>query len=134
MTDDDWMVEAMSDGALVANVLVNLRRASLPEKKEDSRAPPLRWRVKQRRSRPMATSKATSTPSPTTPLSWSGATFPAADGLEDSSSPPDASAKSKVSSKSSLRLSVSGLLIHRSPAMTGQMWWWRRLIINSCFV
>lgn len=104
MTDDDWMVAAMSDGSLVADLLVHLRRASPSEKKkmkeeEVFSSPPLRWRVRQRRSRPALVSSPkptpTPTPSPTTPLSWSGATSAAADGVEESSSPPVAAARSK---------------------------------------
>ncbi|KAJ9559711.1 hypothetical protein OSB04_004871 [Centaurea solstitialis] len=80
--DDNWLKSAMDDDDLVAHVLLTLRQ---PEMK-------LRWTVRQPRSRPpqqaaasaslpsssaaaaKKSSAATARASPTTPLSWSGAT------------------------------------------------------------
>ncbi|KAK7270636.1 hypothetical protein RJT34_25942 [Clitoria ternatea] len=93
MCDDDWVKVAMVDDSLVVDLLLRLHRPPPPP-------PPslnLRWTVRQRRSRSLqrhatAHHKPESTrASPTTPLSWSGATSVSGggpvDGYEESSRP-----------------------------------------------
>ncbi|KVH98067.1 uncharacterized protein LOC112511256 [Cynara cardunculus var. scolymus] len=82
MTDDDnWVKSAMDDDHLVVQILLTLRQQSLPSQ-SNIKSPPLGWSIRQRRSRPQVVllpSVAKKSPpaaraSPTTPLSWSGAT------------------------------------------------------------
>ncbi|XAR50498.1 hypothetical protein NMG60_11004840 [Bertholletia excelsa] len=92
---DDWVQRALANDAMVAELLVSLRLGQQQEKIERSLAlAPLKWKVRQPRSKPVIqTNKQSSVPraSPTTPLSWSGATANsasgAADGFEESSGP-----------------------------------------------
>ncbi|CAN8312276.1 unnamed protein product [Cochlearia groenlandica] len=77
MTDGDWINEAMSDDSLVAEALIFLHRAEPPppEKSGDSDLK-LKWSLRQRRSKAASLRKKgdQTRASPTTPLSWSGAT------------------------------------------------------------
>ncbi|XP_052174487.1 uncharacterized protein LOC127789592 [Diospyros lotus] len=114
--DDDWVKAAMTEDSLVADLLMSLRHAPLrpPHKSSHSHPPlpppalPLDWTVRQRRSRTTlhASKKPAPRSSPTTPLSWSGATSAsggAADGFEESSRPapsPVDAARSKVAATS----------------------------------
>ncbi|XP_042063931.1 uncharacterized protein LOC121807713 isoform X2 [Salvia splendens] len=63
--DEEWVNAAMTDDAMVVDLLVRLHRAP-PSK-------PLEWSVRQRRSKP-ATARKPGRSSPTNPLSWSDAT------------------------------------------------------------
>ncbi|KAG5537463.1 hypothetical protein RHGRI_024781 [Rhododendron griersonianum] len=107
MGDNDWVKLAMDDDSVVVDLLMCLHHStpSPPKREKNSKALlPLEWRVRQRRSKPIPHPKAkkpTPTASPTTPLSWSGATSVSCggDGLEESSqSPPKRpeSTRSKV--------------------------------------
>ena len=113
-SDEDWVKLAMSDDSVVAELLSRLRR---PDKSPPPTALALRldWSVRQRRTRAPTryhhedvktrtkkTKKEMAEPrraSPTTPLSWSGATS-LSGGSEESSKPTrlagDAAARSKV--------------------------------------
>ncbi|GFZ17226.1 hypothetical protein Acr_26g0004960 [Actinidia rufa] len=89
MSDEDWVRAAMEDDSVVAELLMRLRRAAPPKRESRSPALPLEWSVRQRRSKPTlhaAKKKEKPTVSPTTPLSWSGAT--SVSGAEESSRPP----------------------------------------------
>ena len=108
MSDDHWIKVAMADDSLVVDLLLRLHRPPPPP-------PPclnLHWTVRQRRSR-SAHNKAESTrASPTTPLSWSGATSASGgnlDGYEEYSRPskPTQTSRSKVRYSLSLSLSDS---------------------------
>ncbi|KAK0578649.1 hypothetical protein LWI29_013721 [Acer saccharum] len=101
MTEEDegWLKDAMSDDALVADMLLRLKQAETTPTPtpvvKTSPALQLEWSVRQRRSRQVVRKKGELTrASPTTPLSWSGATTSsggagpgAADGFEESSKP-----------------------------------------------
>ncbi|KAE9587996.1 hypothetical protein Lal_00002963 [Lupinus albus] len=89
MCDDDWVKLAMADDSKVVHLLLLLHQPSPP-------APHLHlnWTVRQHRSRSLHRIKADPTTStrasPTTPLSWTGATSEsggAVDGYENSSHP-----------------------------------------------
>ncbi|KAI3761493.1 hypothetical protein L1987_51910 [Smallanthus sonchifolius] len=75
MTEDDWVTDAMA-----AEILVKLRAATLPlPSKRGIPAPPQSWTIHQRRSRtqplhPASNKLEEPRASPTTPLSWTGAT------------------------------------------------------------
>ncbi|XP_054782929.1 uncharacterized protein LOC129290233 [Prosopis cineraria] len=113
MCDDGWVNVAMSDDSLVVDMLLRLQQAPPPPKKS---APclQLHWTVRQRRSRSAPRHVGASAhkkreptrASPTTPLSWSGATSAsgggAADGSEGSSRPtkPLKTSRSKVANPS----------------------------------
>ncbi|KAL2539370.1 hypothetical protein Adt_00348 [Abeliophyllum distichum] len=77
--DEEWVEEAMSDDNKVVELLLRLNQ-SYPQPTAAALKPtalPLDWSVRQRRSKPMAvdsTMKSALRASPTTPLSWSGAT------------------------------------------------------------
>ncbi|XP_057460231.1 uncharacterized protein LOC130750657 isoform X2 [Actinidia eriantha] len=96
MSDEDWVRAAMEDESAVVELLMSLRRRGAPKRESRSPAMPLDWSVRQRRSKPTLHAakkkeKPTPTASPTTPLSWSGATSVSgggADGFEESSRPP----------------------------------------------
>ncbi|KAJ0257102.1 Uncharacterized protein HA466_0080300 [Hirschfeldia incana] len=101
MTGADWTQEAMSDDSLVAEALICLHHAEPPPPppvKSGGSDLKLKWNVRQRRSKaataPLRKKGDHTRSSPTTPLSWSGATSlsgggggaPAAvDGVEESS-------------------------------------------------
>ncbi|KAL6972879.1 hypothetical protein U1Q18_027055 [Sarracenia purpurea var. burkii] len=129
MSDEDWLKAAMTDDCAVAELLLHLHHATSPSKTASQPLspppppPPLEWTVRQRRSKPMLHSKKNPThrDSPTTPLSWSGATSVSgaggsadADGFEDSSCPPppppDAT-RSKVVGKLTTIPSVHGIYL-----------------------
>ncbi|CAI9267403.1 unnamed protein product [Lactuca saligna] len=93
MSDDNWVTAAMDDTDLVVQVLFTLRQ---PASASHHKSPPLGWSIRQRRSRPqvvVAPAAAKKSPaaraSPTTPLSWSGATSISGGGggIEESSKP-----------------------------------------------
>ncbi|CAA0208642.1 unnamed protein product [Arabidopsis thaliana] len=100
MTGGDWIHEAMGDDSLVAEALICLLHAepSLPETKSGGASDlKLKWSVRQRRTKAATLRKKgdhDTRASPTTPLSWSGATSfsggrggaaAAVDGFEESS-------------------------------------------------
>ncbi|KAI3727165.1 hypothetical protein L1987_66975 [Smallanthus sonchifolius] len=80
MTEADWVTAAMADNDVVAEVLLRLRLPTLPPSSKRRRPAPLQsWTIHQRRSRtqpilPASTKSETPRASPSTPLSWSGAT------------------------------------------------------------
>ncbi|XP_027342192.1 uncharacterized protein LOC113854994 isoform X2 [Abrus precatorius] len=83
MCHDDWVKVAMADDSLVVHLLLRLHRPPPPPSLH------LHWTVRQRRSAPRNKPDSTRA-SPTTPLSWSGATSAsggAVDGYEESSLP-----------------------------------------------
>ncbi|CAA2980952.1 Hypothetical predicted protein [Olea europaea subsp. europaea] len=73
--DEEWIKEAMADDTMVVELLVRLKKCqSMPPPPPP---PPLKWSVRQRRSKPVAVDNVKNPApraSPTTPLSWSGAT------------------------------------------------------------
>ncbi|XP_042968255.1 uncharacterized protein LOC122301165 isoform X2 [Carya illinoinensis] len=95
--EDEWVENAMTNDSLVAHLLLRLKLPRRPPRVPDR--PPLNidWMVRQRRSKSVPTQEedcnnktATERASPTTPLSWSGATCAsggAPDGFEESSRP-----------------------------------------------
>ncbi|CAH8382444.1 unnamed protein product [Eruca vesicaria subsp. sativa] len=98
MTDRDWTRQAMSDDSLVADVLISLHHLNPPPPPDKSGASDLKlkWCVRQPRSKPTPPSRKKgehTRGSPSTPLSWSGATSlsggvgvgAAVDGVEESS-------------------------------------------------
>ncbi|XP_010539527.1 PREDICTED: uncharacterized protein LOC104813579 [Tarenaya hassleriana] len=97
MTNENWIGAAMSDDALVVEILLRLRHSEPPVKSGGVSAPTLDWRVRQRRSK--AGKKGDQArASPTTPLSWSCATS-FSGGVEESSGaikPPE-TVRSKIS-------------------------------------
>ncbi|KAF3574704.1 hypothetical protein Bca4012_096632 [Brassica carinata] len=74
MTNGDWTREAMSDDSLVAEALISLHHVEPPPPPEKCGPSDLelKWTVRQRRSK--ATKGEHTRASPSTPLSWSGAT------------------------------------------------------------
>ncbi|PIN05977.1 hypothetical protein CDL12_21477 [Handroanthus impetiginosus] len=77
--DEDWVKAAMTDDAMVVELLVRLHRTPPPRPRSLKPAVlPLEWSVRQRRSKSVSVSNNPKKPahrgSPTTPLSWSGAT------------------------------------------------------------
>ncbi|XP_057794949.1 uncharacterized protein LOC131011169 [Salvia miltiorrhiza] len=99
--DEQWVEAAMTDDAMVVELLVRLHRALPPPKPA---ALPLEWSVRQRRSKSKTVNNKLRKParshraSPTTPLSWSDATS-LSGGSEESSRPvplnPSGSTRSK---------------------------------------
>ncbi|XP_024971507.1 uncharacterized protein LOC112510342 [Cynara cardunculus var. scolymus] len=78
MSADDWLSLAMADTHLVAELLLRLR-LPLPPSKRSRPSPPQSWTIHQRRSRtqpllPPSNKSEAPRASPSTPLSWSGAT------------------------------------------------------------
>ncbi|KAL3631795.1 hypothetical protein CASFOL_024779 [Castilleja foliolosa] len=75
--DEEWVKSAMSDDAMVGELLLRLHHAPPPPLLKRA-ALPLEWTVRQRRSKPISGNINPKKPahrgSPTTPLSWSGAT------------------------------------------------------------
>lgn len=109
--EEEWVKTAMSDDSIVVEMLLRLHQAEprpaprlAPRKKGAAPVLQLEWSVRQRRSRQKVRRKKgdATRASPTTPLSWSGATSVsggAADGgFEESSKPskPIDNARSKV--------------------------------------
>ncbi|KAH9667281.1 hypothetical protein KPL70_020973 [Citrus sinensis] len=109
--EEEWVKTAMSDDSIVVEMLLRLHQAEprpaprlAPRKKGAAPVLQLEWSVRQRRSRQKVRRKKgdAARASPTTPLSWSGATSVsggAADGgFEESSKPskPIDNARSKV--------------------------------------
>ncbi|XP_041018662.1 uncharacterized protein LOC121260730 [Juglans microcarpa x Juglans regia] len=91
MSDEEWAKDAMTDDSLVAYVLLRLNQEQPPTQLPPPRGPPalhLDWTVRQRRSKSVPRTgdgkkKAElARASPTTPLSWSGATSVSGGGLE----------------------------------------------------
>ncbi|KAF8094514.1 hypothetical protein N665_0360s0018 [Sinapis alba] len=80
MTSGDWTQEALSDVSLVAEALISLHQVDPPPpppEKSGMSDLKLKWSVRQRRSKatPASRKKGEHTrDSPSTPLSWSGAT------------------------------------------------------------
>ncbi|XP_031090682.1 uncharacterized protein LOC115995715 [Ipomoea triloba] len=72
MTEDEWVKAAMLDDSMVVELLLGLNHSSA----KPNPSFPLDWSVRQRRSKPVTArpKKAATRDSPTTPLSWSGAT------------------------------------------------------------
>ncbi|KAI3455266.1 hypothetical protein Pfo_011929 [Paulownia fortunei] len=74
--DEEWVKAAMTDDTMVVELLVRLHHAPPPPLKPA--ALPLEWSVRQRRSKSVSVNNNPKKPahrgSPTTPLSWSGAT------------------------------------------------------------
>lgn len=115
MVGDEWVRAAMTDDAVVVELLVRLKQSQASSSSSPKSWPralvPLRWGLRQPRSRPrcdavLRRKEADSTRcSPTTPLSWSGGAppSPTTDGFEASSGP---ASRSKV-----LSLSLSLLLL-----------------------
>ncbi|KAE9585818.1 hypothetical protein Lal_00010112 [Lupinus albus] len=73
MCDDDWVNLAISDDSIVVHLLLLLHHPPSPPPPPTSHLQ-LYWTVRQRRSRSLPRIKPEPTTSPTTPLSWSGAT------------------------------------------------------------
>ncbi|KAG5562911.1 hypothetical protein RHGRI_005597 [Rhododendron griersonianum] len=103
-TTDEWVTAALTDDAVVVELLFRLKQSSSPSSSSSSPPPPLRWGHRQPRSKPppaaAASKKEPSRCSPTTPLSWSygggSADFsPAGDGSDESSRPSDRSSASR---------------------------------------
>ncbi|KAL0463959.1 UNVERIFIED_CONTAM: hypothetical protein Slati_0283500 [Sesamum latifolium] len=110
--DEEWVKAALTDDTMVVELLVSLHAAAPTPLKQA--ALPLEWSVRQRRSKPVSVGnpkkQQSQRASPTTPLSWSGATSlsggsagsggAAAGGSEESSRPPiqklSAATRSKV--------------------------------------
>ncbi|KAF3450935.1 hypothetical protein FNV43_RR07024 [Rhamnella rubrinervis] len=103
-TDEEWLKAAMTDDAVVVDLLLHLSKAAPPPSKLSSSAFQLAWSVRQRRSKHVmrhhqdevdVRKGEAARASPTTPLTWSGATSAsggALDGFEESSKP----ARSKI--------------------------------------
>lgn len=80
MAEEEWVKAAIMDDSLVAELLLGLNQGNpspspFPSKSKKTGSP-LEWTVRQRRSKPVSVNAKKSAPraSPTTPLSWSGAT------------------------------------------------------------
>ncbi|XP_059303518.1 uncharacterized protein LOC132055616 isoform X2 [Lycium ferocissimum] len=114
MTEEEWLKAAIMDDTMVAELLLRLNPSTKSKKKG---LPSLEWTVRQRRSRPASVNakKPVTRASPTTPLSWSGATSVSGGGggsrggvdggYEESSEPPplkstSSNTRSKVNSTS----------------------------------
>ncbi|KAI3463444.1 hypothetical protein Pfo_020107 [Paulownia fortunei] len=78
VAEEEWVKAAMTDDTMVVELLVQLHGAAPPLPPLKPAALPLEWSVRQRRSRPVSVNnnpkKQAQRASPTTPLSWSGAT------------------------------------------------------------
>ncbi|XP_009765663.1 uncharacterized protein LOC107774086 isoform X1 [Nicotiana tabacum] len=118
MTEEEWLKAATMDDTVVAELLLRLNQVNPSPSKSKKTSLPLEWTVRQRRSRPISVNAKKPAPraSPTTPLSWSGATSVSGGGgggsgcavdggCEESSGPPPtfktpSSTRSKVNSTS----------------------------------
>ncbi|EPS71128.1 hypothetical protein M569_03635, partial [Genlisea aurea] len=105
MEDHDWVTAATTDDSLVVELLVSLhgRRMSSSSTACHAAEAPLEWRVRQRRSKSLFVvndncKKKKQRASPTTPLTWCGATSlsGSADGVYDDSAAPPNLSRSKV--------------------------------------
>lgn len=107
---EDWVKIAMADDSLVVDVLLRIRKAEqhlhqlpkLPKRSSMSPALKLEWSGRQRRSKTTTrlhekekNKDEKTRASPTTPLSWSGATSLSGgfDGLDESTSKPPVRSK-----------------------------------------
>ncbi|XP_019167466.1 PREDICTED: uncharacterized protein LOC109163169 [Ipomoea nil] len=109
MTEDEWVKAAMLDDSMVVELLLGLNHPSA--RPNPAAAFPLDWSVRQRRSKPVTVrpKKAATRDSPTTPLSWSGATSVSCGGAvdggpEESSYPNPPPPSSKASGKARSKL------------------------------
>lgn len=119
--DDDWVNLAVADDSLVVNLLLRLHHPPPPPPQPLSLH--LHWTVRQRRSRSVRRHAPHKKPestraSPTTPLSWSGATSASGgnlDGYEESSRPTSLpqTSRSKVRSLPPLSLSLFSVSLSR---------------------
>ncbi|WZZ24186.1 hypothetical protein YC2023_007587 [Brassica napus] len=98
LVKDEWVATAMTDDEMVVELLIRLKHAGTVVSEDPStNLPPLRWGVRQRRSRSsrfgvngvvsLKKDVNSARGSPKTPLSWSGggSASPSADGFEDTS-------------------------------------------------
>ncbi|CAN6985296.1 unnamed protein product [Brassica rapa subsp. trilocularis] len=95
LVKDEWVTTAMTDDEMVVELLIRLKHAGTVVSEDPStNLPPLRWGVRQRRSRSsrfgvvsLKKDVDSARGSPKTPLSWSGggSESPSADGFEDTS-------------------------------------------------
>ncbi|MCD7464885.1 hypothetical protein HAX54_000145 [Datura stramonium] len=112
MTEEEWLNAAIMDDTVVAELLLRLSRVNPSPSKSKKTGLPLEWTVRQRRSRPVSVNAKKQAPraSPTTPLSWSGATSVSCGGgggsggavdggYEESSEPPPSKTPSSTRSK-----------------------------------
>ncbi|CAN4086438.1 unnamed protein product [Withania somnifera] len=95
MTEEEWINAAIMDDTVVAELLLRLNKVNPSPSKCKKTGLPLEWTLRQRRSRPVSVNAKKQAPraSPTTPLSWSGATSVSCGGVVDggyehSSEPP----------------------------------------------
>ncbi|XP_010472902.1 PREDICTED: uncharacterized protein LOC104752458 [Camelina sativa] len=117
MSGENWILVAMSDDSFVAEALLCLRHSE-PKKSVVEASPlKLKWSVRQRRSKKGDQTRA----SPTTPLSWSGATSLSGgggtvEGLEESSAAvkPSEAVRSKISQTSAITTIATTTLLKRS--------------------
>ncbi|XP_055827955.1 uncharacterized protein LOC129896147 [Solanum dulcamara] len=125
MAEEEWVKAAIMDDSLVAELLLGLNQGNLspspfPSKSKKTGSP-LEWTVRQRRSKPVSVNAKKSAPraSPTTPLSWSGATSVSCGGgggsggavdggCEESSGSPPSKTPSSTRSKILLDSQVNG--------------------------
>ncbi|EOA35732.1 hypothetical protein CARUB_v10020966mg [Capsella rubella] len=117
MSGENWIRVAMSDDSLVAAALLRLRHSDHKKSADASSPLKLKWSVRQRRSKKGDQTRA----SPTTPLSWSGATSlsgcaTTVDGLEESSAAvkPSDAVRSKISQTSAITTTTTTTLFKRS--------------------
>ncbi|CAN8233491.1 unnamed protein product [Cochlearia groenlandica] len=107
MSGENWIHVALSNDSLVADALLRLRHYEPPSNKTDAFSLKLKWTVRQRRSKKVGDQARAS---PTTPLSWSGATSlsggcaTTVEGFEESSAAvkPSDHFRSKVSQTTTL--------------------------------
>lgn len=113
MTEEEWLNAAIMDDTVVADLLLRLNQVNPNPSPSPSKSKktglPLEWTVRQRRSRPVSVNAKKPAPraSPTTPLSWSGATSVSCGGgggavdggYEESSGPPPSKTPSSTRSK-----------------------------------
>ena len=123
LVKDEWVAAAMTDDEMVVELLIRLKHAGTVVSEDPStNLPPLRWGVRQRRSRSsrfgvnggvvsLKKDVDSARGSPKTPLSWSGggSASPSADGFEDTSLQASCSTSTGSGSKVPF-LSISFLL------------------------
>ncbi|CAI9766155.1 unnamed protein product [Fraxinus pennsylvanica] len=106
--DEEWIKKAMADDTMVVELLVRLNKCQSTPPPPFPPPSPLKWSVRQRRSKPVAVDNVKNPApraSPTTPLSWSGATClsgGAIDGCPEESSRSPALPKLSNSSRSKI--------------------------------